>query len=45
MDKSVPLPSLRDQTPTWAKASALAHEWELNRVAERLDSLVHPKPG
>jgi hypothetical protein len=44
MDKSAPLPPLRDQTPTWAEASAsaLAHEWELNRLADRLDALVHP---
>jgi DNA polymerase I len=40
MDKSAPLPSLEGQTPTWAKASALAKEWELNRLAERLDALV-----
>ena len=45
MDKSAPLPSLRDQTPTWDKASALAEEWELDRLAERLHVLVHPKPG
>jgi DNA polymerase-1 len=42
MDKSAPLPSLRDQTPNWSKASALAKEWELNRLAERLAAL---KPG
>jgi DNA polymerase I len=40
MDKSAPLPSLQDQTPTWAKASALAREWELNRLADRLDALA-----
>ncbi|HEX7966600.1 MAG TPA: 5'-3' exonuclease H3TH domain-containing protein [Stellaceae bacterium] len=40
MDKSAPLPALRDQPPTWAKASALAREWELNRLADRLDALV-----
>ena len=40
MDRSAPLPSLQDQTPTWAKASALAKEWELNRLAERLDALT-----
>ena len=43
MDKTAPLPSLHDQTATWAKASALAKEWELNRLAERLDSLAYPK--
>ena len=36
MDASAPLPVLHDQTPTWAKASALAREWELNRLADRL---------
>ncbi len=40
MDKSAPLPSLKDQIPTWAKAAALAREWELNRLAERLDALA-----
>jgi DNA polymerase-1 len=40
MDQSAPLPSLQDQTPTWAKASALAREWELNRLADRLDALA-----
>jgi len=39
MDASAPLPSLKDQTPTWAKASALARDWELNRLAERLGAL------
>ena len=45
MDRSAPLPSLQDQTPTWAQASALANEWELSRLAERLHALVHLKPG
>jgi len=40
MDKTAPIPSLRDQIPTWAKASALAKDWELNRLAERLDTLA-----
>jgi len=40
MDKSAPLPPLPDQTPTWAKAAALARDWELNRLAERLDTLA-----
>ncbi len=39
MDKSAPIPPLPDQTPTWARASALAIEWELNRLAERLAGL------
>ena len=40
MDASAPLPSLDDQTPTWAKACALAREWELNRLADRLTELA-----
>lgn len=40
MDASAPLPSLDDQKPTWAKASALAREWELNRLADRLAELA-----
>ena len=41
MDASAPLPSLDDQTPTWSVAAALAREWELNRLAHRLDELEH----
>jgi DNA polymerase-1 len=40
MDASAPLPSLHDQTPTWAEASALAREWGLNRLADRLQELA-----
>ena len=40
MDRSAPLPSLKNQTPTWAKASALARDWELNRLADRLAELA-----
>jgi DNA polymerase-1 len=40
MDRSAPLPDLRDQIPTWAKAAVLARDWELNRLADRLDALV-----
>jgi DNA polymerase-1 len=36
MDPSAPLPSLADQTPTWAEAAALARDWGLNKLAERL---------
>jgi DNA polymerase-1 len=39
MDASAPLPSLGDQTPTWAKASALARDWDLKRLADRLAEL------
>jgi DNA polymerase-1 len=40
MDTSAPLPALRSQTPTWAKAAGLARDWQLNRLADRLDGLV-----
>jgi DNA polymerase I len=40
MDASAPLPALHDQTPSWGKAGALAREWELNRLADRLDELA-----
>lgn len=35
-DASAPLPSLSDQTPTWAEASLLASEWGMNALSERL---------
>jgi exodeoxyribonuclease-3 len=37
MDAKAPLPRVTDQKPTWAKAAALAREWELNKLAERLE--------
>ena len=40
MDASAPLPAIEDQTPTWKKAAALAREWELNALADRLETLV-----
>jgi DNA polymerase-1 len=36
MDAAAPLPPLGDQTPTWDAAAALAREWELNQLADRL---------
>jgi DNA polymerase-1 len=36
LDASAPLPPLDDQTPTWARASALAREWGMNALADRL---------
>ena len=40
MDASAPLPVLKDQTPTWSRASALARDWGLNQLAERLGRLA-----
>jgi DNA polymerase I len=44
MDSSAPLPSLRDQIPTWDKAAELAREWSLNRLSERLRELAAVGP-
>jgi DNA polymerase-1 len=44
MDASAPLPSLGDQVPTWKAAAELAHGWELNRLATRLEELARSRP-
>jgi len=40
MDRTAPLPSVSKQRPTFRNAAALAREWELNQLAERLDELT-----
>jgi len=40
MDRKAPLPRLGAQRPTWAKAAALAREWQLNALAGRLGELA-----
>jgi hypothetical protein len=40
MDRSAPLPPLRYQKPTWARAAQLAHHWQLKKLAERLEALA-----
>jgi DNA polymerase-1 len=40
MNKKAPLPSLRNQTPTWEKAAALAKQWQLNQLSRRLEQLA-----
>jgi DNA polymerase I len=40
MDAGAPIPSLPDQIPTWDKATALARDWGLNRLADRLAELA-----
>jgi 5'-3' exonuclease len=42
MDAAAPLPALDDQTPSWGAAARLAREWELNRLAQRLDEAATP---
>jgi DNA polymerase-1 len=39
MDVRAPLPSIAKQKPTWDKAAALARDWHLGKLAERLDKL------
>ncbi len=39
MNRAAPLPSLRNQKPTWLNAARLAREWALNRLADRLEGL------
>ena len=41
MDASAPLPPLDDQTPSWGAAAALARDWELNQLADRLTAIDH----
>jgi len=40
LDASAPLPSLANQTPTWAGASSLAASWGLGQLAGRLEALA-----
>jgi DNA polymerase I len=40
MDRSAPLPPLRNQRPAWSAAAALASDWQLNRLADRLAALA-----
>jgi DNA polymerase-1 len=44
MDAAAPLPALPDQTPNWGEAAALAREWDLDRLATRLDELAAGRP-
>jgi len=40
MDRKAPLPPLRDQKPQWHAAAALAREWGLEKLAQRLTALA-----
>ena len=44
MDRTAPLPALDDLTPSWDKAAALARDWDLGRLAQRLDDLARQAP-
>lgn len=40
MDATAPLPPLPDMTPTWARGAALARDWGLKALADRLAVLA-----
>jgi 5'-3' exonuclease len=40
MDKKAPLPSLARQTPSFAKAAAMARKWQLRQLAGRLEEMA-----
>jgi DNA polymerase-1 len=40
MDAKAPLPRLAVQKPSWRKAAALAREWGLNQLAERIEKIA-----
>ena len=40
MLRNAPLEPIEDARPNWAGAAALAHKWELNALAKRLDDLA-----
>jgi exodeoxyribonuclease III len=40
MDRKASLPRLPDRKPTWAKAAALAREWQLKQLSGRLEELA-----
>jgi DNA polymerase-1 len=39
MNAAAPIPPVPDQVPTWSRAAKLARDWELARLAERLDGM------
>jgi exodeoxyribonuclease III len=43
MNAKAPLPRLRDQKPSWQRASDLAREWQLKALAERLAKLAQAR--
>jgi DNA polymerase I len=44
MDRTAPLPRLRNQAPQWARASALAQAWGLTQLASRLTAFSQAVP-
>jgi DNA polymerase-1 len=44
MNPKAPLPPLRDQTPRWSEAAALARKWRLANLAERIEAMAAKQP-
>ena len=44
MNRKAPLPRLADQRSDWGRAAALAREWQLKQLADRLDELARSRP-
>jgi DNA polymerase-1 len=44
MNAAAPLPPLPDQSPNWPAAAALARDWDLKRLADRLAELAKSNP-
>jgi DNA polymerase-1 len=42
MDKTAPVPPLRNQSPKWDEAAKLVRNWDLKKLAERLEALAAP---
>ncbi len=43
MNRKAPLPRLAYQRPDWGRAAALAREWQLKQLADRLDELARSR--
>jgi hypothetical protein len=40
MNAKAPLVRISNQNPTWCHAAALAREWQLKQLAERLEDIA-----
>ena len=43
MDAKAPVPTVKDQAPTWSRAAAQARDWGLDQLATRLEELAVAK--
>ena len=40
MDRKAPLPKVGVQKPTWSRAAAIARDWQLNNLADRIEQVA-----